>query len=254
MVKKDLGFSTRFSTQRLVITAVFTALALIAKLLQINIFIGGFEGMHISAAGVFSTIPAILFGPIYGAAVGGMVDGIGFLLNPTGAWIPWLTLTAIAGGAMKGILWRAIENINALKKSLTIIFSFITVCGIILIILNSSGGQAVEWLYTFFGKRALFVIFGVVISGVLGCLAVACLKEHTFRLVLTIGISGLIVTTLNTIILMRVLGIQLPFSVFYLPRLIEEIIMTAIQVGVATPILVVVKRIYKKDLSDGAKG
>ncbi|HBM81036.1 MAG TPA: ECF transporter S component, partial [Clostridiaceae bacterium] len=47
-------------------------------------------------------MPAILFGPLYGGIASGILDVLGYMLKPDGAYIPWLTVTAIAGGIITG--------------------------------------------------------------------------------------------------------------------------------------------------------
>jgi hypothetical protein len=52
-------------------------------------------------AGIFSSLPAIFFGPVFGGASSGIIDILGFLLKPTGPYMPEMTAAAIAGGVLK---------------------------------------------------------------------------------------------------------------------------------------------------------
>lgn len=108
--------------QRLTISAVFIALAVVAKSFQIPVYILGFDGMHISAAGIFSTLPALLFGPLYGGAVNGIVDVIGFFAAGTaGAFNPFYTITAILNGVMKGLFWNLFLHLKRPKRDLLLV-------------------------------------------------------------------------------------------------------------------------------------
>ncbi len=98
-------------TFRLALSAAFLAMALVSKFFfMIPVPILGANGMQISPAGIFTAFPALLFGPLYGGAVSGLSDLLGHLIKPQGAYIPWLTVMAFAGGVLKGLLFRLILN------------------------------------------------------------------------------------------------------------------------------------------------
>ena len=104
---------------RLTLTGVFTALAVVAKLyLSVSIPFLGAGGMRIGLTGVITAFPAILFGPFYGGAASMICDLAGHLIKPEGAYIPWLTLTAFAGGFLKGVLWRLLGSRRMDRKKL----------------------------------------------------------------------------------------------------------------------------------------
>jgi len=96
--------------RRTVISAMFLAIALALRLTVTTDL--GVNGLRISPHLVFSAMPAILFGPVYGAIVEGLTDFVGFFIRPigTGPWIPWLTLTAVLRGALQGCLWMLLRN------------------------------------------------------------------------------------------------------------------------------------------------
>ena len=101
--------------RRLVISAMFLAIALVLRtFFRVDIPLFGASGLRISIHGIFSTIPAILFGPVYGAIVSGLTDFIGFQLRPDGAWIPYITMTAALGGFVRGGLWMLLRSKNTL--------------------------------------------------------------------------------------------------------------------------------------------
>lgn len=49
------------------------------------------------------------------------------------------------------------------------------------------------------------------------------------RILICLLISGIIVTTINTEVLLKLYGIQVPFVIYWIPRLVEEIIVCMIQ-------------------------
>lgn len=96
--------------RRITLTALFTAFALVIKCFtKVALTIPGI-GVQISFAGIFTFFPAILFGPLYGGAASALTDFLGAMIVPTGAYIPWLTVTAFLGGCLKGLLWRWMKN------------------------------------------------------------------------------------------------------------------------------------------------
>ncbi len=119
-------------TFRLSLSAAFLALALICKLFfSIPIPFFGAGGIRVGIGGIFTAFPAILFGPIYGGAVSALSDFLGAMIKPDGAYIPWLTLTAFAGGFVKGLLFRLILNPNLFRKLSKILALVFLIMGII---------------------------------------------------------------------------------------------------------------------------
>lgn len=112
---------------RITLTAIFIAFAVVTKIFfSIPVAIFGANGMKIGLSGIFTTFPAILFGPIYGGISSAVSDVLGYMIKPDGAYIPWLTLTAFAGGILKGLLWYLIANRKETKfKVIILAFSVI---------------------------------------------------------------------------------------------------------------------------------
>lgn len=105
--------------KRICITAMCIGLAALCKLFSLNIALFGGSGMKIGLAGIFTSLPAIFYGPVYGGAASAASDILGCIIAPTGAYNPLYTLTAFAGGFVKGLVWRLIRRID--KKKLRII-------------------------------------------------------------------------------------------------------------------------------------
>lgn len=74
-----------FSVRRITISAVFLSISLVLKTtLTFDLPLFGQNGLRIGISGVFSILPALLFGPVYGAAVSGLSDFLGYLIKPVG--------------------------------------------------------------------------------------------------------------------------------------------------------------------------
>ena len=104
---------TSLRTRRLVVAALFLCLALVMRLaFSTYLPLFGESGMRLSVHTIFSAMPAILFGPVYGGLVSGLSDFLGWVLRPSGAWLPQLTATAVLGGVLRGVLWWLLRNRN----------------------------------------------------------------------------------------------------------------------------------------------
>ncbi len=123
----------RETTRKVTLTAVLLGLAALTKLFSVNIMIFGGSGMRVGLSGIFTTFPAILFGPIYGGMASAASDIIGCIISPIGAYNPLFTLTAFAGGFIKGCVWLALKKSK--PKNLRIAF---TACFIVLAILGTA--------------------------------------------------------------------------------------------------------------------
>lgn len=113
---------------RITLTAMFTALALVAKsFTKLPVAAFGVDGLQISLGGIFTFFPAVLFGPLYGGLSSALTDFLGAMLMPTGAYIPWLTVTAFAGGCIKGLIWKLITGKRSIKLRIIALAVFIVV-------------------------------------------------------------------------------------------------------------------------------
>ena len=124
-VKKHFG--------RLVISAMFLSLAVVINTFtEIAIPLFGADGMQVKLGGIFTAFPAFLFGPVYGGIVCACSDIIGAFIKPTGAYVPWFTLTAFLAGFLKGLVFMLLKNRNAkwLKTALAVLVALAAFMGI----------------------------------------------------------------------------------------------------------------------------
>lgn len=105
-----------FVTRKVVISAVFLSISVVLKTTSgIYLPLFGTNGISIGISGVFSIMPAILFGPYYGAMVSGLSDFLGYLMKPVGPYLPLMTVVVTAGGFLRGWLWVAVRGLGSKK-------------------------------------------------------------------------------------------------------------------------------------------
>lgn len=258
--------------RRITVSAVFLSIALVLKTaFSFYIPMFGQNGMRIGVSGIFSMMPSILFGPVYGAVVSGLSDLMGYLLKPAGPYLPLMTLTAAAGGFLRGALWMALRNKSSRNMriavaALSVILLVSGVCNIAFLTADGVNNQFYDnvgdgnidtggmhlisrMLITRTistkdpaGNLATYmasVTAGLIGSAVFGLILLAAdlfiskrfqgdvKKGRIMQLLIVMIVSGLIVTTLNTVILRETIYASwkvLPFSVIWIPRVIEEIL------------------------------
>ncbi len=123
---------TKKNIERVTLTAMFIGLAALCKLFSLQIPLFGGEGMKVGLSGIFTAFPAFLFGPLFGGLSSAASDIIGCIIAPSGAYNPLFTLTAFAGGFIKGLIWLAFvrtEN-KKLRRVFVAFFALVTVIGI----------------------------------------------------------------------------------------------------------------------------
>lgn len=233
-------------TKKIVQTGLFIGLALILRSFSYMVYFGGAPGMRISFYPIFLKLTAIIFGPIYGGVAAGIVDILGFLTKPEGPFIPWLTLTAILGMVLTGLLWKALKDVSvkSLRRSFLFLFIFLGVLGFInhltLLFMQSSAlGKVLNSL----GKNRDFSSIGLEVISLLGLVLLLLdflverknknleISKNYLRILIVTGISGIIISTLNTYLLrIFIPGLgQKAFILFWIPRIIQELLMSTVQ-------------------------
>lgn len=231
-------------TKKVVYTALLIALTVAMRYaLSIMLPFAGVSGMRISPSVFFTKMPAVLFGPLYGAISSGIIDVVCLIVKPEGSFIPYLTLTAILGGFICGYLWKKVENINqnSFKITFGISFLIIGVLGIVnTISVNFFKDSSYTLILNSIGeKRYWFFSIGLVIASIFGIILLVTdyfvsKKDDNplfIKLLFVLLVANIIVTTLNTFVLRIYFPAlnALSFMVFYIPRLVEEIIATILQ-------------------------
>lgn len=238
-------FMSKNKTRAMAFSSLAIAISLVLRYVGVMIPFAGVGGMRINVSGFFSKLPALLFGPMAGAVSSGIIDILGLIIKPEGAYIPLLTVTAVLGGVIVGFLWKYSKNFSAeaFRKffactsvliGIFAIFSFVNV-------IHFKNSAYSVFLAGLSEKRRSFFVYGVLAMFIL-CVIVYLsdilitrkrrdMSEKFIKLLFVLMCSNLIVTTLNTFVLRMFIPelSNIGFMVFYIPRLIEEIIVTIIQ-------------------------
>lgn len=134
---------TTKTLKKITVSAVFLAFGVVLSILtSFDIPVLGESGIKVGISGIFTSFPALLFGPIYGGAVSALADLFRALLKPSGAFNPIFTLTAFIGGFLRGLVWMIIKNrkINSVKYTSLIITALVGVGGFVnRMLLNNDG-------------------------------------------------------------------------------------------------------------------
>jgi len=249
---------SRDRIRKIVLTGLLIALAIVVRNFSYMVYFGGATGMRITFSGIFTKLAAILSGPLFGGIAGGIVDIVGYLLKPEGAYIPWLTVTAVLGGFITGIIWMVLKNIDTEKFQKVFLALFIVI-GLIGIVnhINIAFIPSSPWTHLLnkMGKNMNFTTFGLEAAALIGLVFILIdklinrfnknfpVRNDLLKVLFSTGVSGIIVTTLNTQILRMFipsLG-NMGFMVFLVPRLIQEILMVIIQAYIISILLTLYK-------------
>ena len=216
------------SVRRITISAVFLSLSLVLKTtLTFDLPLFGQNGMRIGISGIFSILPALLFGPGYGAAVSGLSDFLGFLIKPTGGYLPLLTISAAAGGFLRGFLWEILKKKEDKRMRLLIAAG----SGVLLVLGLGSALMTGEGMTPTAAGAAGGALLGMLLLAADFILSKKILpggeKRKLPQLLIVMIVSGLAVITVNTVILRETICTAwktLPFIVVWLPRAAEELL------------------------------
>ena len=253
-------------TQKTVTSALLLSVSFALKILSFSIPIAGVAAIRVGFGSSFLYFIGILFGPVYGAIAGAVYDVVGYLMNPLGAFLWPLTLVAFLKGFSIAFLWHFIKKINFKFYNFVYLFIFIGILALglfnlafIYFFADSTYTQLIMGI----GERTEAISVGISITGFIGILLhlVAWfllyrskkiqLFERYLKLLICVGVPALFFTTVNTVILMEVFSIKIPFVYFWIPRLIEEIFITLFNTYVLITLMSVYENIFKINLTKG---
>lgn len=237
----------KMNTKSVVTTGLFIAIALVIRNFSINIVAGGILTMRISFAAIFYVLPGFLFGPIYGGVAGGIVDILGYIMAPMGGYIPLLTLTNILAGCLPALIWKFIKNASILKvkKCYCIFFVSMFLIGCInLLFIKFIPYSLYGKLLLSLGKKSQYLGIGFIIAAVIGILMFLInsiinkkgkriyryINVRYFKIIIAMGISGILVSTLNTYILLIFTPALMAkgFMVLWIPKMFQTVFITLI--------------------------
>ncbi len=155
--------------RRICICGILIALSIVAKLyLSVSVPFLGPGGMNVGLTGVVSSFPALLFGGLYGGVTSALCDIIGHFVKPTGAYIPWLSVTAFIGGFLKGVFFRFFSSKKAKKVILAgflCFFAAVFVLGCVIHVGLTKDGVISDFFPTIKGVPTRGSLNGMELSG-----------------------------------------------------------------------------------------
>lgn len=124
---------------KLTLTAVLIALSLVIRMVgSVMLPLFGSNTVRLTFEGIFTSLPGLLFGPLFGGIAYGVCDILGLIVNPSGAWIPLITLANIALGVIQALTFKVLKNIPEKKGYLFLkLLISLIIGGIIISVTNS---------------------------------------------------------------------------------------------------------------------
>lgn len=118
-------------TRKLVYCALLTALGVVLGGMSIPAMPLGSYTLKIGFGVLPVIIAAVLFGPVYGGAVGGLTDLIQALIFPKGAYMPWFTVIGVLFGVIPGLFFLKGQR-PTLRRIFAAVFTGQTLCSVVL--------------------------------------------------------------------------------------------------------------------------
>jgi Predicted membrane protein len=144
-------------TDKIVISAIFLAMALIIGRFRIVVPYAGVPFLKITFSGPLYKFIAIIFGPVYGGIIPALADFIGATIDPIGNYIWMFTAVAFIKGFLIGLIWKCTEkfrnNDNKLWFYIALIIS-VSIPDFISSVLNTF----IMKLYLLLPEKSFFII------------------------------------------------------------------------------------------------
>lgn len=156
---------------KLTLTAVLIALSLVVRLIgSVMLPLFGSNTVRLTFEGIFTSLPGLLFGPIFGGVAYGICDVLGLIVNPSGAWIPAITLANVALGVIQALTFKALKKIPERKGYLFLkLLLSLIIGGVIISVVNSF---IIFYVYAP-AKGLIALIVARLIEEVLSCIVYA---------------------------------------------------------------------------------
>ncbi|HED24072.1 MAG TPA: folate family ECF transporter S component [Firmicutes bacterium] len=102
------------------------------RTLSLRFTLGEMEAVRIGFGSLPIIIGGLLFGPWWGAFIGGSMDLIGYSLQPAGPYLPQITIVSMLFGIIPGILARLLGDITRIRSLVIQIGAAQIICSLIL--------------------------------------------------------------------------------------------------------------------------
>jgi ECF transporter S component (folate family) len=220
------------------VTSMFIALAVVTRVFfSLDIPLFGISGMRIGLYGVFYAMPAVLFGPVYGMAAAALYDLLQHFARPVGAFMPQLTLIMALGGFARGLFWQLLRERSAAATRVCVagVSAALVLLGAFNLT-NAEAGYDVN-LIACGGFGAALLLIDWLMSrrykdGV-----------RTLPLLVTMQAAGLLVSTLNTLVLRAMFYADSPFMAVWVPRAVSTMLTHTVYVYFMALLLVLYKKL-----------
>lgn len=123
----------RKTTYAVVVSGLLTALSIVlTRVFAANFPVFGVPAARLSIGFVPVMLAGMLCGPLWGMAVGGVADALGFLLFPSGVYFPPITLTSMLAGLLPALVMRYAGKAPEWLKALLGVTAVQVVCSMLL--------------------------------------------------------------------------------------------------------------------------
>ncbi len=160
-----MAFFTSFKKSALELKSI-KCIAVVGVFLAVAVVLDGFGSIRIGEFLKinFTFLPLSLIGVLYGPTIGFMsgilVDVIGYLVNPIGAFIPWLALITGLEGMVYGLILYNLKPEKTVKQFIRIVIARAIVCGVCNLLLNTIA----LYSYGFITGDSIWALFGARIA------------------------------------------------------------------------------------------
>lgn len=138
-------------TYRIVSSGLLIALSIIlTRVFSANLIVAGIPAARLAAGFVPVMLAGLLLGPYYGLGVGALADIIGYMVFPSGAYFPPITLTSALVGLLPYLIVKWTPNWKEWQKTLAAVAVTQILCSMLL---------QTFWLSILYGKAYELLLY-----------------------------------------------------------------------------------------------
>lgn len=159
-------------TRKLVYCALLTALGVVLGGMSIPAMPLGAYTLKIGFGVLPVIIAAVMFGPLYGGAVGGLTDLLQALIFPKGAYMPWFTVIGVLFGVIPGLFFAKRQQ-PTLKRIFAAVFTGQMLCSVVLntLLLMWLYGSPYHIVYSRLANQMVMIpVYTIVVYWLIKCI------------------------------------------------------------------------------------
>jgi riboflavin transporter len=139
------------NTYNIVVSGLLIAISIVlTRIFSANLLIADVPASRLSIGFLPIIISGMISGPIWGFAVGGLADLLGFLVFPSGTYFPLITLTSALAGLLPALIMLFLGKLRDWLKALICVSSVQIICSMLL---------QTYWLTLLYGKAFGILFF-----------------------------------------------------------------------------------------------